>query len=299
MNTIETRTVNELALFAGVGGGLLGSHILGWRPVCTVEISTYCREVLLRRQRDGLLPLFPIWDDVRTFDGSPWSGIIDVITGGFPCQPWSSAGNKLGSADERNLWPDTIRIIREVRPRYALLENVPGLLHKSANGYFGIILKDLAESGYNAVWDIFPASAIGAPHKRERLFILCYPAGIRSHDATQSGIYQEGNGDYSPWPTEPKQFARSGSMGSNLQGSFSDTTSSRLERRTLPEITRQTSGQLTITHQSPIATWWASESRIQRVSNDVANRVDRLKAIGNGQVAPVVVLAWNSLIRLI
>lgn len=163
--------MNELALFAGAGGGILGTHLLGWRPVAAVEIEAYRREILLRRQRDGLLPLFPVWDDAQTFDGKLLRGHVDVITAGFPCQPFSLAGKRLAEDDPRNGWPHTIRIIREVGPVYALLENVPGLL---AHPYFGTVLGELAESGFDAVWDCFPASAVGAPHRRDRLFILAY-----------------------------------------------------------------------------------------------------------------------------
>ena len=84
--------LRELALFAGAGGGILGGILLGWRTVCAVEIDAYCRHVLLARQRDGILDRFPIWDDVCTFDGRPWRGSVDVISGGFPCQDISVAG---------------------------------------------------------------------------------------------------------------------------------------------------------------------------------------------------------------
>ena len=84
--------MNELALFAGAGGGILGGHLLGWRTVCAVEWEQYPACVLAARQNDGLLPPFPIWDDVQTFDGNPWRGIVDVVSGGFPCQDISAAG---------------------------------------------------------------------------------------------------------------------------------------------------------------------------------------------------------------
>ena len=142
--------MNELALFAGVGGGLLGSELVGWSTVCAVEKEPYCREVLLRRQRDGVLPLFPLWDDVRTFEGRPWRGAVDIVTAGFPCQPFSAAGSRKAENDDRNMWPETLRILREVGPRYALLENVPLLVRTD---YFGQILGDLEEAGYDARWE--------------------------------------------------------------------------------------------------------------------------------------------------
>ncbi len=160
--------MNELALFVGAGGGLLGSRLLGWRTVCAVEKEPYAREVLLRRQRDGMLDLFPIWDEVQTFDGRPWRGLVDIVTAGFPCQPWSHAGPQRGEDDNRNLWPATLRILREARPRFVLLENVAAL---ASHWYFGVVLWDLAQSGFDCRWDCIPAASVGAPHRRDRLWI--------------------------------------------------------------------------------------------------------------------------------
>ena len=109
--------MNELALFAGGGGGILAGHLLGWRTVCAVEIEDYPRRVLLQRQADGLLPRFPIWDDITTFDGKPWRGKVDVVSGGFPCQDISVAGRGAGLDGERSgLWGEMARVIREVQP---------------------------------------------------------------------------------------------------------------------------------------------------------------------------------------
>lgn len=177
--------MNELALFSGGGGGLLGSILLGHKIVGAVEIEPYCREIIMRRQRDGLLPVFPIWDDVRTFDGEPWRGKVDLITAGFPCQPFSVAGRGKGEEDDRNMWPETIRIIRQVEPRFALLENVPGLL---AHPYFGTILGELAESGYHARWTCLGADDIGANHRRKRLWILAYPEGEQNRWVRKPGF---------------------------------------------------------------------------------------------------------------
>ena len=104
------RTMNELALFAGAGGGILGGHLLGWRTVCAVEWNPYAAGVLVARQNDGILPAFPVWDDVQTFDGRPWRGLVDVVSGGFPCQDISAAGTGMGIAggvevDSGAKWP--------------------------------------------------------------------------------------------------------------------------------------------------------------------------------------------------
>lgn len=140
--------MNELALFAGAGGGLLASKWLeGFRVVCYVERDPYCVTIIKARIQDKLLDDAPIWDDVQTFDGKPWYGVVDRITAGFPCQPFSVAGKRKGEKDDRNLWPATIRIINEVRPQWCLLENVRGLL---SSGYVQVILKNLSQSGYDA-----------------------------------------------------------------------------------------------------------------------------------------------------
>ena len=173
--------MNELHLFAGVGGGILGGMLLGHTCVCAVEIDSYCRKILLQRQRDGILPKFPIWDDVRTFDGRPWRGKIDCICGGFPCQDISVAGKGAGLDGERSgLWREFARIIGEIRPRYALLENSPMLAVRG----LGRVLGDLAETGYNARWLVMGADDVGAPHRRKRIWILAHtdaPCERREH----------------------------------------------------------------------------------------------------------------------
>lgn len=123
MNQVR-RELNELALFAGAGGGILGSRLLGWRTVGAVEIDPYCREVLLRRQEEKILEPFPIWDDITTFDGRPWRGIVDVVSGGFPCQDISAAGKGAGITGARSgLWTEMARVVQEVQPQYVFVEN--------------------------------------------------------------------------------------------------------------------------------------------------------------------------------
>jgi DNA (cytosine-5)-methyltransferase 1 len=161
--------LNELALFAGAGGGILGGHLLGWRTVAAVEIEDYPRRVLLQRQADGLLPRFPIWDDICTFDGKPWAGKVDVISGGFPCQDISAAGKGAGIDGERSgMWGEMARIICEVQPRFVFVENSPMLTSRG----LGRVLGDLAKMGFDAKWGVLGADAIGLPHHRERIWVL-------------------------------------------------------------------------------------------------------------------------------
>lgn len=191
--------MNELALFAGAGGSVLAGKLLGWRTVCAVEIDTYARNVLLARQRDGILEPFPVWDDVCTFDGKQWKGCVDVITAGFPCQDISAAGKGAGieNGERSGLWRETARIISEVLPTFTLLENSPMLTHRG----LGVVLQDLAEMGYDAEWGVFTAEEIGFQHKRERMFIVAYAAEVRrGYCGTVQGAFNmEGAG---AWKTK-------------------------------------------------------------------------------------------------
>lgn len=241
--------MNELALFAGAGGGILGGHLLGWNTVAAVEIEPYPRNVLLQRQRDGLLSPFPIWDDVCTFDGKPWRGLVDVVSGGFPCQDISCAGKGAGINGTRSgLWAEMHRIICEVRPRYAFMENSPMLTSRG----LGRVLGDLAEAGYDAAWCVLGADDMGAPHVRKRIWIL-------AHDTNANGTQCQGT-DRMPIESQPQN------TGSRLSCSLWKTGNA-----------------------------WQAEPNVGRVADGVASRVDRLKAIGNGQVPLVAATAFLKL----
>lgn len=169
--------LRELALFAGAGGGILGGKLLGWRTVCAVEFDEYARSVLVARQNDGCLEAFPIWDDVQTFDGTPWRGAVDVVSGGFPCQDISSAGKGAGIDGERSgMWKQMARICGEIRPRFILVENSPMLVGRG----LAVVLGDLAEMGYDAEWGIVGAHHASAPHKRERIWIVATDATLNA-----------------------------------------------------------------------------------------------------------------------
>ncbi|MBM2620414.1 DNA (cytosine-5-)-methyltransferase [Actinoplanes sp. LDG1-06] len=167
--------MNVLELFAGIGGLSLGLQRAGMAIVGHVEIDPFCRQVLHKHW-----PEVPCHDDVRTAP-TWWRAEVrpqvDVVAGGFPCQPFSDAGRRRGLADERWGWPWMADVIRAVRPRYVLVENVPGLVRDAAA--FGWVLGDLADLGFDARWSLLSACAMGAPHTRKRLFLLAHPAGQR------------------------------------------------------------------------------------------------------------------------
>lgn len=170
MNVDVSPEINILSICSGVGGLDLGLGLAlpAARTVCYVEREAYCCEILASRMEDEALDDAPIWSDLATFDGHRWHGLVDGIIGGMPCQPHSVAGKRLGAGDERDLWPATARIIGEVEPSFMFLENVSG-----AAGYFcGRVGGELDRMGYRVAAGLFTASEVGASHKRERLFML-------------------------------------------------------------------------------------------------------------------------------
>ncbi len=182
--------MNELHLFAGAGGGILGGMLLGHTTVCAVEIEEYPRKVLLQRQRDGILPRFPIWDDVQTFDGKPWRGKVDILCGGFPCQDISIAGKGAGIDGKRSgMWGEMARIVNEIRPRYVFVENSPMLIKRGLTRVLG----DLAQMGYDARWCILGGEDCGAPHKRKRLWLLAFNSDQSDAARIKSNLGQDKN----------------------------------------------------------------------------------------------------------
>lgn len=278
--------MNELALFAGAGGGILGGHLLGWRTVCAVEWEPYPASVLCARQNDGLLPPFPIWDDVQTFDGKPWRGIVDVVSGGFPCQDISAAGKGAGIDGERSgMWREMARIICEVRPRYAFIENSPMLTARGLDR----VLCDLVKMGFDAQWGVLGAADVGANHQRDRIWIvarnMAYPRRkLRPKgDATKLDTQTE----IGSLSTILNQSSREG------QDDVSNANSAQLQRM------RSTFGMPQEHANIGNACWWEVEPSVGRVVDGMASKLDahsdRLKAIGNGQVPLCAATVWRIL----
>lgn len=166
----------ENSISSQAQGGILGGILLGHTCVCAVEIEPYPRSVLLQRQRDGILPRFPIWDDIKTFDGRPWSGRVDIVCGGFPCQDINAAGKGAGITGERSgLWGEMARVVREIGPQIVFVENSPMLALRG----LGTVLRDLAAMGYDARWGVLGARHVRAAHKRDRLWVLAHAARER------------------------------------------------------------------------------------------------------------------------
>jgi DNA (cytosine-5)-methyltransferase 1 len=224
--------LRELALFAGAGGGILAGEMLGWRCIGAVEWEPYPASVLVARQNDGLLPPFPIWDNVCTFRGKPYRGRVDVISGGFPCQPFSSAAH--GNHTAIDLWPEMRRVVKEVEPIFVFVENVAERAIEKA-------CSDLEHDGWRCNYLRLSAREVGSVHYRPRWWGFGYA-------------------DIDGKPVCPVNAKTPRMQGADPSD------------------------------------WWDDYPGVLGVDDGMAYRMDRLKAIGNGQVPQCAAEAWRRLI---
>ena len=287
-----------ISLFSCIGGIDLGLERAGMKCVAQVEIDDYFQRVLLKHW-----PNVPKFKDVRDV-GKNNLPTAKLIAGGFPCQPHSLAGKRKASDDDRDLWPEFARIVREIEPEWVLAENVPGLLSSENGRFFGEVLADLASSGYGVEWQSIPAAAFGAPHIRERVFIIAHHESI-------------GKGSISIFPrgSQQKSSDLNGlrqNVSNRLAGfcqTLSDANSQRFEQlndaRFAGEsgIVGRESDAGNIRNPNPVglnrdigggydiflknASWWSVEPQVGRVANGVSRRVDRLRGLGNAVVPQV------------
>lgn len=270
--------MNELALFAGAGGGILASDLLGLRTVCAVEIDDYARSVLLARQNDGILRPFPVWDDVTTFDGRPWRGTVGLVSGGFPCTDISVARAMWGrqgiNGESSGLWREYLRIIDEIEPSEVFGENSPALRSQGLD----VIVRELAARGYVCRWVTIGAGDIGLPHARKRLWFYASNAnnerleGHAGHESDQGGWQNKNRPSaYAPVFRCPRcQFE----LEVDDKYGCPDCEAEGIDRGNR---------------------WKGLLPRVTGMGNDVAGRVDRLRAIGNGQVPAVAAIAYRIL----
>lgn len=343
--------MRELSLFSGAGGGILGSKILGWKTLGYVEWEGYCQKIIKQRIKDGIFDEAPIFGDIRTFVSEGYArryrGMVDVVSGGFPCQPFSVAGKRKASDDERNMWPATLDVIKAVEPPIVFFENVPGLLSATVDDesgrsihYFGTILRDLAESGYDLKWTVLGADDVGAPHHRKRLWILGVHADTKHNGhltlpkfrgdeaASDSRRKEESNRTGESKGVDKSRNAQGipGSINRGERGgsrNVADTTSKGRERHQRQGGKRgggrsAGSGEILSNTRSSrqSGSWWAFdpsdpaeerdrqehrvehdsrwgvESHVGRVVNGLADKTNRLKAIGNGQVPLTMAAAY-------
>ena len=329
----KVKMMNKLSLFSGIGGDDLASEWAGITTVCMVEKDKYCQRVLKKN-----FPGIPIIEDVKdvtketlanaingglknrriessfkdVYNGNEnirpktqkfcdGSRQINIIAGGFPCQPHSVAGKHKGSDDERNLWPEFRRIIGEIKSRWIVGENVPGIFSSDAGRFFGEVVRDLAEMGYSVGWCTFGAVDVGALHRRNRVFIVAHSVNSSDFrwgesDRKENGVQGINRTALCPWE-------------SGRTGIVADSTISGLER---PEPEGRTRTKRLFTQCGEIpdsefvndngwrygtsqegqseqtgilgSEYWQSEPDVGRVANGIPHRVDRLKGLGNAVV---------------
>ena len=225
--------MNELALFAGNGGGLLASLLAGWRTVCAVELDEYSRCLLTQRQNERFLRNpFPVWDDICTFDGRPWRGRVDVVSGGFPCQAYSTAASGKNNSDD--LWVEMRRVVADVAPRYVFAENTSAKAIDAA-------CDDLEAMGYETRAITLSAKDLGADHVRERSWLLAYA-------------------------DDKSELLRGLDAEMAVQSEFQNSV-------------------------------WKTYTDESRVADGMADRMERFKGTGNGQVPIVAISALVCLVK--
>ncbi len=275
--------MRELALFAGGGGGIWGSLLLGHTTVCAVEIVEANRRILLQRQLDGMFPRFPIWDDVRSFNGHEWRGKVDIVSGGFPCQDISCAGKGAGIDGERSgLWSEMARIIGEVRPRYAFVENSPMIVTRGLDR----VLCDLAAMGLDAEWGVVSAADVGAPHLRERIWILAHSDGCGRGERRPRRFDKKTKGMVAKREEDSNSVSNGLERGVHVGNCFQKDV--REPSRSTPS---RAFGKGEFGNKNP----WEAEPGILGICDGVANWKHRIFSLGNGQVPRVAATAWRIL----
>ncbi|WP_341893899.1 DNA cytosine methyltransferase [Ferrovibrio terrae] len=284
---------NGLALCAGGGGLELGIHIAEpeYRTVCYVEREAYAAAALVARMEDKALSDAPVWSDVTSFNGRPWRGVVDILSAGYPCQPFSSAGKKLGTADPRHLWPHVARIVREIEPEWLFLENVPHHLRVG----FPVVANDLREMGYRFVAGLFSAREAGAAHFRRRLFVLAHADREQCRRLASSAC---GRHDAVLRSAERKPIRAANGRADLVSVVGYDRRNRRRARY------RATSGELPVYAPGPGALEaWAHiigsdpslKPALWRDADGLADWVDRNRVVGNGVSSVAAAFAFCTL----
>ena len=266
-----------LDLFSGIGGFSLGLERAGMKTVAFCEIDSFCQKVLKKHW-----PHVPIFNDIRRLN---YEGSVDVICGGYPCQPFSVAGKRKGSEDDRHLWPEMLACIKKYRPSWIIGENVAGHINLGLDN----VLTDLEGEGYRTRVFVIPACAIGAPHRRDRVWIIGYQQAMENTRCTLwTGRKNCGDNEAENKTRDAHKLERSsGTPANNVayttgkrqseQGKFEQSVCTETQRK------RQTDFFKSVRFENQ----WCIEPDVGRVAHGVSNRVDRLGALGNAVVPQI------------
>ncbi len=266
------------SLFSGIGGFDLAAQWAGWDNMFQVEKDDWCQRVLAKN-----FPKSKRYGDIKTFNGAEYKGIVDVVSGGFPCQPYSTAGTRKGKSDERHLWPEMLRVIREIQPKWVVGENVRGLVSWEKGLVFEDVCVDLENEGYEVQPFLLPAASVGAPHIRQRVWFIAYAACF--DDRGNAGKIPGANGRQK-WNNISKP-CRSGQIhDANPNGK-------RFKKLNLSRFTGE-SGQHCGRNS---AQWdgWTTEPAVCGMDDGIPNRVDRIAGLGNAVVPELVFRIFDTI----
>lgn len=280
------------SLFTGIGGFDLAAQWAGWQNHLQVELDPWCRRILEKN-----FPYVPHRHaDIHDFDPAPYAGAIDILSGGFPCQPYSQAGKRKGTDDPRHLWPEMLRVIRTIQPRWVVGENVRGLANWSRGLVFEQVCLDLESAGYQVQPFILPAASVNAPHERQRIWFVAHRSGEqmgisgqpRQHGCVEFAVADAESGY--EWGCSGKQEGGQAQQPGN--GTEPDTTSNangeRCEKRYASCIASR-QGRIS---RGVLAQWddWPNQSPVCGMDDGIPHRVDRIRGLGNAIVPQ---LAWR------
>ena len=302
--------MNHLDLFSGIGGFSLALEKVGFTTIGFCERDEYCR-LLLQKHWKGV----KIYNDIKKLEAKDIEERVDILTGGFPCQPYSVAGKQKGTDDDRYLWPDMFRVIKDVRPTWIIAENVRGIINIQDGMVFETVCSDLESEGFEVQPFIIPAAGVGAPHKRERVWIV----GYSKHNGSLATKIRRGNkeADAGTQEGQNKTIEPTGTGGSEYDETLENSRRSlrqgaKLSKKNANESRKENANQFerpgsTPEHnvantegvyvqgqqdrsrqkQSRGKSWWEFEPNVGRVANGVPGRVHRLKALGNSIVPQI------------
>ena len=306
-NSQNTRTV--LSFCSGYAGIERGLELAGvaTRTLAYVEIEAFACANLVAKMETGALVPAPIWSDLKAFPAHLFRDKVEILTGGYPCQPFSAAGKRAGKDDPRHLWPWIREHIETIRPVRCFFENVEGHISLGLRE----VIEELERIGYTTTWGIFSAAEVGAPHQRKRVYILAVANGFRlekhghseSDNAVKSGQMAHANGaGQQPSQGQPgasQARHNAGRGGEELADAIRTRSQGWLHRRQDEERQSELrySGRGGSAYQQQGQEIWDFEPRLGRVVDGCADRVDRLRLLGNGVVPQTAAQAWMVLER--
>jgi DNA (cytosine-5)-methyltransferase 1 len=269
------------SLFSGIGGFDLAAQWMGWENVFQVEWDSYCQKVLAKN-----FPNVKRYGDIKEFNGTKYRGLIDIISGGFPCQPYSLAGKQKGKADDRHLWPEMLRVVREIQPDWVVGENVPGIINWSRGLVFNEVQVDLETEGYKVLPLVLPTVGRGGIHRRRRVWFVAHSINSRNR-TSQCKTNKNESKEIEKRELSQFEFDRQNRNVADLgqQDTIINSYSNGLQRD-IPksQAPRDSNGFFEIVNGGN----YPSESPICRTDDGIPNRMDRIKALGNAIVPQVV-----------